>query len=127
MSLRIKGILRPIFRIGINTHSGRKNYAKFIKKAIFFQNDSVFIDLFCGYNCLRYFIYSDCMCVQHVCTTCNSRILYIIYGKKDIFLLRVFFLQTMAFSRKSKGVGSHLNQILIKKTLTCILIKADFI
>ena len=70
MSLRIKGILRPIFRIGINTHSGRKNYAKFIKKAIFFQNDLVFIDLFCGYNCLRFSSTQIAceynMCVQHV-------------------------------------------------------------
>ena len=58
----VKGILRPIFQIDKNAHIDRKlKIMQNLLKKLFFQNVSVFIDLFRRYNYRRYFFYSDCM------------------------------------------------------------------
>ena len=68
----LKGMLRPIICIDINTHSDKewKIMLNYLKK-LFFKNVLAFIDHFYRYHYIHYFNYSDCMW-HHVCTIYNS-------------------------------------------------------
>ena len=105
--------------------TGNEKLCKIYFKKLFFQGVLVFIDLFYRYHYPRHFTYSDCMW-RHGCTTCNLILLHSL--QKNIFSVhKEFFLWIMAFIRKNKGDVSHLIQIWIQKTLTCILRRYDTI
>ena len=46
--------------------TGNEILSKIYFEKLFFQNGLAFFDLFYSYHYIRYFIYSDCMCVQYI-------------------------------------------------------------
>ena len=46
--------------------TGNETLSKIYFEKLFFQNGLAFFDLFYSYHYIRYFIYSDCMCVQYI-------------------------------------------------------------
>ena len=74
----LKGILRPILCIDINTHSDRKwkIMQNLFQKTMFSKCFNFFFHLFYSYHYILYFIFSDCMrtsCVYNMYRSSHRR------------------------------------------------------
>ena len=98
----IKGVLRPILSIDVNTHNDRKQkIMKIYLKKLFFENALVFIVIFYRYYYPCYFIYSDCM-GSHVCAPFNN--FFIVYRKKLFISIKSFFCRPWFLSKEIRAV-----------------------